>query len=115
MLQILLTTLLLSSSPIDYLHGLGRREGAGLRSGPNVLAKVPRFEGFLTLQIHSSSCEFFFSHSPFILRHRLAAFGHGISRFDRFCGINDALLLENKTQSQSLPAASILLLTDEDH
>lgn len=114
MLQTFLMTSLLSSSPIDYLHGLGRREGAGLRSGPNVLAKVPCFEGFLTLQIHSSSCEFFLS-SPFILRHRLAAFGHGISQFDRFCGINDALLLENKAQLQSFPAASILLLTDEDH
>lgn len=114
MLQTFLTTLLLSSSPIDYLHGLGRREGAGLRSGPNVLAKVPRFEGFLALQIHSASCEFFLS-SPFIVRRRSVAFGHGISRFDRFCGINDALRLENKTQSQSFPAASILLLTDEDH
>lgn len=115
MLQTFLTTLLLSSSPIDYLHGLGRREGAGLRSGPNVLAKVPRFEGFLTLQIHSSPCEFFFFPHPSSYAHRLAAFGHGISRFDRFCGINDALLLENKTQSQSFPAALILLLTDEDH
>lgn len=43
---------------IDNLHGLGRREGAGLRSGPNVLTKVPRLEGFLTLQVFSASCKF---------------------------------------------------------
>lgn len=41
----------------DYLHGLGRREGAGLRSGPNVFTKVPRFEGFLTLQVFSTPCK----------------------------------------------------------
>lgn len=43
---------------IDYLHGLGWREGAGLRSGPNVFTKVPRVEGFLTLQVFSTSCKF---------------------------------------------------------
>lgn len=39
----------------DHLHGLGGREGAGLRPGPDVLLKVPRAEGFLALQVHGAS------------------------------------------------------------
>lgn len=42
-------------SGIDHLHGLGGREGAGLRPGPNVLTKVPRPEGILALQVLCSS------------------------------------------------------------
>lgn len=41
--------------PSDHLHGLGGREGAGLRSGPNVLTKVPRSEGILALQVLCTS------------------------------------------------------------
>lgn len=41
--------------PSDHLHGLGRREGAGLRSGPNVLTKVPRSEGILAFQVLCAS------------------------------------------------------------
>lgn len=41
--------------PIDHLHGLGRRGGAGLRSGPNVLTKVPRSEGILAFQVLRAS------------------------------------------------------------
>lgn len=43
--------------PSDHLHGLGRREGAGLRSGPNVLTKVPRSEGILAFQVLCASCK----------------------------------------------------------
>lgn len=44
-----------SLHPSDHLHGLGRREGAGLRPGPNVLAKVPRSEGILAFQVLCAS------------------------------------------------------------
>lgn len=102
----------ISFSPIDYLHGLGWWEGAGLRSGPNVFTEVPRFAGFLPFQVFSTSCKFSLGLRLFLYSHQTFVFelmslnSTGDFSFD----VN--VLLREKLREKTRPAHNHLCCID---